>query len=50
MTWTREKLKLFKRAYMKALRNGDAIFWFDGHEFIPAYARYLIEYLEGRGL
>ncbi len=43
--WTREKLGQFKRAE-KASRED--VFLFEGHEFFRYYARYLIEYLEGK--
>lgn len=44
--WTPAKLSRFRTAYNKAIQ-GDAEqpFTFDGREFIPSYAYYLIEYL-----
>jgi hypothetical protein len=45
--WTRDKLKRFKKAYQRATQDGREVFEFEGHEFIPGYAKYLIEYLEG---
>lgn len=41
-------LRRFKEAYKKALDNNDEAFTFDGHEFVVAYAKYLIEYLDER--
>jgi hypothetical protein len=45
ITWTRPMLERFKTAYDAA--TGDT-FVFDGNEFVVAYARYLIEYLEAK--
>jgi hypothetical protein len=41
------KLKLFKAAYAKAVEAKQDSFWFEGHEFLTSYAKYVIEYLEG---
>jgi len=46
MTWTRPILKRFKEATTKAEREHTDIFTFDGHEFVVAYAKHLIQYLE----
>lgn len=46
--WTRPKLERLKKAYRSAVDDKLKIFEFEGHEFIPGYAKYLIEYLEGR--
>ena len=43
VTWDRTKLKRFKAAYAACREDR---FMFDGHEFVKAYAKYLIEYLE----
>lgn len=40
-------LERFKRTYAQAAANQSAAFTFDGNEFDPGYAKYLIEYLEG---
>jgi hypothetical protein len=50
VTWTREKLERFKRALKLADARPvrDATFEFEGHVFVPNYARYLVEYLESR--
>jgi hypothetical protein len=45
MTWTRPKLEQFEKALAAA--TGD-VFEFEGHEFVKGYAKYLIEYLDGR--
>lgn len=47
--WTRPMLARFKKAY-EAVCTGDrnAVFTFEGHEFVCGYAKYLIEYLEGK--
>lgn len=41
--WTRDKLTALKQAYRDC--KGET-FKFEGHEFLKAYAKYLIEYLE----
>lgn len=54
ITWTKEKLKAFKKT-LDAQSNGveeDSrpceVFTFEGNKFLPSYAKYLIEYLEGQ--
>ncbi len=47
ITWDREKLERFKAALAKAKAHGQDVFLFEEHEFLQAYAKYLIEYLEG---
>lgn len=42
--WTRPKLTRFKAALKRAGDN--ECFIFEGHEFVVAYARYLVTYLE----
>jgi hypothetical protein len=42
-------LERFKKAYNKAMDHSSSeIFQFEGNDFYTEYARYLIEYLEGR--
>ena len=41
-------LKRFKRDYAAAVRLNVTEFTFDGNLLLVAYARYLIEYLEGK--
>jgi len=63
ISWTREKLEQFKHAYEAAKASyekatpqetvvthpdGNDIFVFEDNEFVIAYAKYLIEYLEPR--
>jgi hypothetical protein len=48
ITWTREMLGRFKKAVAAAPGDKDAVFTFDGHQFVKSYAKYLIEYLETR--
>lgn len=36
----------FVKLYYKSLRDGAEQFEFEGHQFLTAYAKYLIEYLE----
>lgn len=44
--WTPEMLARFKRAYAKALKDKTGAFDFEDHNFLPDYAKYLIEYLD----
>jgi len=48
MDFNREKLKQLKRVYAIAVARNKETFMFEGHELLVAYAKYLIEYLEGR--
>lgn len=47
ITWTRAKLAAFNRAYGSAVIDGNEQFVFEGHDFLVAYAKHLIEYLKG---
>jgi hypothetical protein len=48
--WTRPLLDTFKKRYQDAVLKGELQFEFEvngvKHDFITAYAKYLIEYLE----
>jgi len=52
--WDRPMLERFKTTYNHVKASGETIgyapdsFTFEGHEFVPGYAKYLIEYLEGQ--
>jgi hypothetical protein len=48
VNWDRPKLERFKKEYEKAVKENVATFKFDGKEFVPGFAKYLIEYLETR--
>lgn len=41
----KDKLKRFKRAYNKAVKERKDSFIFDDNEYLTLYAKYLIEYL-----
>jgi hypothetical protein len=45
LTWTKDKLKRFKKVYSKAVAENEESFFFEGNEFVTGYAKYLIEYL-----
>jgi hypothetical protein len=47
-SFTKEKLKAFKKAYETAKMKAQATFIFEGDEYIVNYAKYLIEYLEDK--
>ncbi len=44
--WTPLMFKAFKKAFDAACKANVEQFVFDGHDFLTAYAKYLIEYLE----
>lgn len=46
INWTREKLKELKAAYANALKHGASDFYLGDDQFVTAYAKYLIEYLD----
>ena len=48
ITFTPNKLLLLKLKYAKAVTDGAESFVFEEHELLVTYAKYLIEYLEGR--
>jgi hypothetical protein len=48
VSFDEDKLSNFKRAYNNAKKEGKDIFIFDGNEFVLGYAKYMIEYLEGK--
>lgn len=47
MNWTKPKLRVLEKAYKQAVADDVALFTFEGHELVTAYAKYLIEYLKG---
>ena len=47
ITWTEPKLKELKAAYDNAVRLKSDQFYLGEDLFVTAYAKYLIEYLEG---
>ena len=46
LTWTRGRLKRFKKAYNKAYGVKQGSFQFEAHTFHMGFAKHLIEYLE----
>ena len=46
VTFDRPKLEALKLAYREALKAEKESFWFENREYLVAYAKYLIEYLE----
>lgn len=47
VTFTPEKLDLFKKAFVKAVGGEQDQFTFEGREYVTGYAKYVIEYLDG---
>lgn len=45
---TPEKTKALRKAYLAALEAGQETFDFEGNTLLVAYAKYLLEYLEGQ--
>jgi hypothetical protein len=48
ITFTPEKVKVLRKEYDAAVKRGDGQFVFEGHELDSGYAKYLLEYLEGK--
>lgn len=48
ITWTHAKLEVFKERYRVASELGRMEFKFEGHDIYTPFAKYLIEYVEGR--
>ena len=48
--WDRPMLERFKTALNEhyLARRGEETFRFEGNDFVPAYARYMVEFLERR--
>lgn len=46
--WDRPMLERFKAVHDNMAQMGVKEFTFDGHQFVTAYAKYLIEYLHGQ--
>lgn len=46
--WTTERFVDFKKSYANAQSKSSTTFEWRGHQFVTSYAKYLIEYLEGR--
>lgn len=44
------KADALRKAYADAVKRGDDVFIFEGHEVLVPYAKYLIEYLTSMGL
>lgn len=43
-----KKYNQMKTAYNQALADGHDAFVFEGHDFLTAYAKYMLEYIHGR--
>lgn len=52
INWTSEKVSSFKKAYAGSQKRKSAerakMFTWEGYQFIPAYAAYLIQFLEDK--
>lgn len=46
VSYDRPMLERLKKAWAAAPGDKDAVFTFEGHEYVKGYAKYLIEYLE----
>lgn len=46
VTFTRDKLRKLILVYNKAMKEGKTEFTFEGNQYLVAYAKYLIEYLQ----
>jgi len=48
ITFTLAKYRRLKLAYDYAVKEGQEQFDFEGEVFVTAYAKYVLEYLEGK--
>lgn len=48
VVFTLKKLERFEKRYKKAVADGEETFEFEGHEYVTAYAKYLIAFLSGQ--
>lgn len=46
--WNKPMLERFRKEYQRAVENNQEVFTFDGNEFLPDYAKYLIQYLDSQ--
>lgn len=46
---TEQNYPAFRRAYRQAVKEGKESFIFEGHKVLTAYAKYVVEYLDGKG-
>ena len=45
---THKNFPQFKKLYSEAVLKGERIFVFEGQDILTAYAKYVVEYFEGR--
>ena len=48
INFTYDKYERFEKAYNKALEDNKTDFFFEGHQFLTSYAKYLLEYLNNK--
>jgi hypothetical protein len=48
ISFDRAKRDALRDAYEAAKAAGQEVFQFDGHDILVSYAKYLLEYLDGR--
>jgi len=48
VSFSKEKLNKFKGVYKTAVSGEMGSFWFDGNEYLTAYAKHMIEYLDNQ--
>ena len=46
--FTKFTLYKFKKRYEKAVSDKEEVFTFNGNQYVTPYAKYLIEYMEGK--
>ncbi len=46
VTFDRRKRQLLRKEYNKAIKTGATYFYFEGHQILDKYAKYLLEYLD----
>ena len=48
IAWNQPMLRRFKKVYAAHKADRNAVFTFEGHQYLVSYAKYLIEFLEGQ--
>jgi hypothetical protein len=46
INFTYDKYEKFKKAYKQAIEDNKTDFFFEGHQFLTSYGKYLLEHLD----
>lgn len=48
INFTYNKYERFEKAYKQAIEDNKTDFFFEGHQFLTSYAKYLLEHLNNK--